>query len=38
MSARVVTVIAAFVMFALAISVFAIPALRMNTRRGHRGA
>ena len=30
MSARVVTVIAAFVVFALAISVFAIPALRMN--------
>ena len=30
MSARLVTVIAAFVVFALAISVFAIPALRMN--------
>ena len=30
MSARVVTVIAAFVVFALAISVFAIPTLRMN--------
>ena len=30
MSARVVTIVAAFVVFALAISVFAIPALRMN--------
>jgi hypothetical protein len=34
MSARVVTIVAAFLVFALAISVFAIPALRMNNTPG----
>ena len=37
MSARVVTIVAAFVVFALAISVFAIPALRMNNTPAGRG-
>jgi hypothetical protein len=34
MSTRIVTIVAAFVVFALAISVFAIPALRMGTEAG----
>jgi hypothetical protein len=34
MSTRIVTIVAAFVVFALAISVFAVPALRMGTEAG----
>ena len=38
MSARVVTIVAAFLVFALAISVFAIPALRMGNQAAGEGS